>query len=615
MRMKSKIVNNILILIGLCLIFSQTAKADYSYCWVYNESDDASTYWSLRWDLAELFHGYSDSHCAPPEVSPGDQDYFDQLIIFATKEVGVSDSDAVKSITLGSSGRWNDPLEFYHHTDTLVIGNWSDESVNDSNSDMTYSSDYKSLFNMNYGTMIIDGQTYFDEGTSPLSCASWSENVYFRNIVLLTNGVAKEDLGFCIHDAGAFYVCPGEYNERITPGDSGWCLWDEQEEETNDQDGDGYVATSAGGDDCDDSSRRVHPGASEIPGDGIDQDCDGVDGACTLSVTPATASVTAGESYEFTVVYRVKGGYTKNAKLIVTGLDKTMSQEEDQELEAGETIAANITTTSETPAGTYSLIFSGRKPVRLINNQAGFPNVFSFPYPLASTDQNMNSDDQNQIFYACEDTVDLTVEAPEIEEPAAEVCDDGLDNDEDSLVDCDDSDCTTDESCQDDVTTTLILEDNCTNGMDDDKDGLVDCDDSDCASTAVCQDPGVDDLDEDLDGDGYYADTDLDGDCHDGLACDCDDDDASIYPTATEVCDDGVDNDCDGVAVNEDDIDLTGLSCQVAADPPVVGGEESGGCSLVSVTMQTRYHFDLMLFCLSILCMGFFGVRWYVRRT
>ncbi|MCX7808652.1 MAG: putative metal-binding motif-containing protein, partial [Deltaproteobacteria bacterium] len=42
-----------------------------------------------------------------------------------------------------------------------------------------------------------------------------------------------------------------------------------------DGDGDGYVAG-----DCDDMRSGVHPGAEEVCGDGIDQNCDGVDPRC-----------------------------------------------------------------------------------------------------------------------------------------------------------------------------------------------------------------------------------------------------------------------------------------------------------------------------------------------
>ena len=40
-----------------------------------------------------------------------------------------------------------------------------------------------------------------------------------------------------------------------------------------DNDGDGFLAT----DDCDDDDPSINPEAEDIPGDGIDQDCDGED--------------------------------------------------------------------------------------------------------------------------------------------------------------------------------------------------------------------------------------------------------------------------------------------------------------------------------------------------
>jgi hypothetical protein len=41
-----------------------------------------------------------------------------------------------------------------------------------------------------------------------------------------------------------------------------------------DVDGDGYIAQADGGDDCDDSDASVNPGQTEIPYDGVDNDCD-----------------------------------------------------------------------------------------------------------------------------------------------------------------------------------------------------------------------------------------------------------------------------------------------------------------------------------------------------
>lgn len=41
---------------------------------------------------------------------------------------------------------------------------------------------------------------------------------------------------------------------------------------SRDRDRDGYCEQ-----DCNDADRAVHPGAEDIPGDGIDQDCDGQD--------------------------------------------------------------------------------------------------------------------------------------------------------------------------------------------------------------------------------------------------------------------------------------------------------------------------------------------------
>jgi arylsulfatase A-like enzyme len=53
-----------------------------------------------------------------------------------------------------------------------------------------------------------------------------------------------------------------------------------------DRDGDGYASVLGGGD-CDDSDRTVHPGAPEVPDDGIDQNCVGGDASAKRSLEDA----------------------------------------------------------------------------------------------------------------------------------------------------------------------------------------------------------------------------------------------------------------------------------------------------------------------------------------
>jgi len=115
---------------------------------------------------------------------------------------------------------------------------------------------------------------------------------------------------------------------------------------------------------------------------------------------------------------------------------------------------------------------------------------------------------------------ELSEQCVQIIFPSPEICDDGLDNDCDGLTDLDDLDC---EQCDD--------------GIDNDGDGKIDCADEDC--------------------DGFErgpCDTGQPGVCADGtLKCEelseqC----VQITRAKPEICDDGLDNDCDGLTDSND---------------------------------------------------------------
>lgn len=60
-----------------------------------------------------------------------------------------------------------------------------------------------------------------------------------------------------------------------------------------------------------------------------------------------------------------------------------------------------------------------------------------------------------------------------------DVCDNGADDDGDKRIDCADDDCTADPAC--------VGIENCSNEADDDSDTLVDCDDPDCLNDPACR--------------------------------------------------------------------------------------------------------------------------------
>jgi len=99
----------------------------------------------------------------------------------------------------------------------------------------------------------------------------------------------------------------------------------------------------------------------------------------------------------------------------------------------------------------------------------------------------------------------------------------------------------------------------CGDGLCDGGENCVTCE-ADCGVCAAC---------DDMDGDGY-------GDPPSSVCtyseADCDDSDNAIYPGATELCDDGVDNNCDGLT---DQADTTTCSDATPGDPD---SDDGCGC-------------------------------------
>ena len=193
--------------------------------------------------------------------------------------------------------------------------------------------------------------------------------------------------------------------------------------------------------------------------------------------------------------------------------------------------------------------------------------------------------------------VDGTCECGEVPFQAMETaCSDGIDNDCDGMIDCEDPGCigrnlevcdmsTTDEDCDGSFDEGCI-ETNCTNGVDDDVDGVIDCDDDDCTGRSCMRSgtggtcsaitpgccrvsrPEGCGVTEDWNCDGVTMSACMDGSVGDGSPeASFDGGDGGFGDTMdecmmmTEICNNDVDDNCNGLVDCQEPSDCEGMPC------------------------------------------------------
>ncbi len=149
---------------------------------------------------------------------------------------------------------------------------------------------------------------------------------------------------------------------------------------------------------------------------------------------------------------------------------------------------------------------------------------------------------------------------PRSEGTASGDCRDGADNDGDGLFDCDDEGCAGSPDCEEADTDADTDSD-----TDTDTDTDADTDTDTDTDSDVDTDTDVDTGPTDADGDGW---TIADGDCDDG--------NPDVHPGAEEICENGIDDDCDGTG---SPCELAGILDLSVADAKLLGehtGDRAG---------------------------------------
>ncbi len=342
-----------------------------------------------------------------------------------------------------------------------------------------------------------------------------------------------------------------------------------------DADGDGHTDDACGGDDCDDTDPSVHPGATEVPYDGIDQDCDGsdltdVDGDGYNST--AVAGGTDCDDNDATIhpaAPETADGADEDCDGVVDEGTDWYDDDGDGTTEDGgdcndanpDVHAGAVETCNALDDDCDGIVDEGTDCYDDdgdgYTEATGDCNDADPAVNPAATEIDGNGIDDN-----CDGTVDINAydgdgdgyttsggdcsDADPSMYPGATETPDGKDNDCDGIVD--------------EGTTTY----------DDDGDGYSeaggDCNDANSAVSPVATEDPSNGVDDDCDGvvDEGGSGTDDDGDGYSEDQGDCNDASASVSPSATEIPGNGIDDNCNGV-IDEGTDDLDGDGQTTAA--------------------------------------------------
>ncbi len=466
---------------------------------VTSRSDEVKDPTSLR-NMIETSYNAGKENVFSPKSSQIDYDYFEQAIYFMTKEVASEGVLPVEIIVLGhdpdnlSKKPVKNPiLKFSNTAVNLVIGNIGSVAFNDAASDVNYSSADKELVSTSehasryeWGNVIIDAATNFEDGVVPFECGVGAKNVYFRHVTLLTRNANRQMLPSCIKSGGNFKVYPGIF--EMACGDS------------HDNDNDGL-------EDCKDPDCA---GVGKCPANPIEQ--------CTN-----VADIDHDGKPDFCKEDACKSRDECKDKVEICGNDIDDDGKNGADCEdpacASHVSCAPTTEPVEICGNGIDDNANGLSDCAdpEVAGSQGDPDCVDFcdANPSEVCDDFIDND-ENTMTDCADDACKDTAFCRTIE--AESVCNDAIDEDHDGAIDCADSDCDTNDLC--------VPESKCNDGEDNDKDGNADCNDVDCAESSAC-------APDNLDGDG------------DGIPFneDCDDEDPKTYPGAIELCD-GKDNDC-----------------------------------------------------------------------